>query len=215
MNKTTMTRILDVMDSLFPDAQCELNYSNELELLVAVMLSAQTTDASVNRLTQSLFKKYKCADDYANASIEELEGDLRTIGLYRNKAKNIKAMASILCDLYDGKVPANHDILTTLPGVGRKTANVVMSEGFKVPFIAVDTHVERVSKRLKIAYKKDSVLEVEKKLMKYIPKDRWIKTHHQFIFFGRYHCKAMNPMCENCPLIDICSEIKRKKYLEK
>lgn len=213
MNKATIDRILNVLDDMFPDAKCELDYSNELELLIAVMLSAQTTDASVNKLTKSLFNKYKTAQDYANASIEELENDLRTIGLYRNKAKNVKTMCQTLIALHDGKVPCNHDLLTALPGVGRKTANVVMSEGFKIPFIAVDTHVERISKRLKIALKKDSVLEVEKKLMKRIPKERWIKTHHQFIFFGRYHCKAMNPNCGECPLIDICSEQKRKKYI--
>ena len=213
MNKVTIDRILNVLDEMFPDAKCELNYTNELELLIAVMLSAQTTDASVNKLTKSLFSKYKNAYDYANAPIEELENDLRTIGLFRNKAKNVKAMCQTLIALYDGTVPCNHDLLTKLPGVGRKTANVVMSEGFKIPFIAVDTHVERISKRLKIALKKDSVLEVEKKLMKRIPKERWIKTHHQLIFFGRYHCKAMNPNCKECPLIDICSEQKRKKYL--
>ena len=214
MNKATIDRILCVLDDMFPDAKCELNYTNELELLIAVMLSAQTTDASVNKLTKSLFNKYKNAYDYANAPIEELENDLRTIGLFRNKAKNVKAMCQTLITLYDGEVPCNHDLLTKLPGVGRKTANVVMSEGFKVPFIAVDTHVERISKRLKIALKKDSVLEVEKKLMKRIPKERWIKTHHQLIFFGRYHCKAMNPNCKECPLIDICSEQKRKKHLD-
>ena len=213
MNKATIERILGVLDDMFPDAKCELNYTNKLELLIAVMLSAQTTDASVNKLTKTLFQKYKNAYDYANAPIEELETDLRTIGLYRNKAKNVKAMCQTLISLHDGEVPCSHDLLTNLPGVGRKTANVVMSEGFKVPFIAVDTHVERISKRLKIALKKDSVLEVEKKLMKRIPKERWIKTHHQLIFFGRYHCKAMNPDCEHCPLIDICSEPKRKKYL--
>ena len=213
MNKATIERILGVLDEMFPDAKCELDYTNELELLIAVMLSAQTTDVSVNKLTKTLFQKYKNAYDYANAELAELENDLRTIGLYRNKAKNVKAMCQSLIALHDGSVPCNHDQLTALPGVGRKTANVVMSEGFKVPFIAVDTHVERISKRLKIALKKDSVLEVEKKLMKRIPKERWIKTHHQLIFFGRYHCKAMNPNCKECTLIDICSEQKRKKYL--
>lgn len=207
-------RILNEFDNLFPDAKCELNYSNELELLIAVMLSAQTTDASVNRLTQTLFQKYQSVEDYANASLSQLENDIRTIGLYRNKAKNVKAMAQKLIDDFDGQVPCDHEALQTLPGVGRKTANVVISEGFKVPAIAVDTHVERISKRLGIAQKKDSVLVVEKKLMKKIPKERWIKTHHQMIFFGRYHCKSMNPQCQNCHLIDICKEPKRKHYLE-
>ena len=122
-------------------------------------------------------------------------------------------MAQHLITEFDGKVPCDYEALLTLPGVGRKTANVVISEGFKVPAIAVDTHVERISKRLGFALKKDLVLTVEKKLMKAVPKERWIKTHHQMIFFGRYHCKAMNPMCQNCHLIDICKESKRKKYL--
>lgn len=213
MNKERMGRILDEFDRMFPDAKCELEHSNELELLIAVMLSAQTTDASVNKLTKTLFQKYKTVEDYANASLEQLESDLKTIGLYRNKAKNVKAMAEKLMSDFQGKVPCDHEALQTLPGVGRKTANVVVSEGFHVPAIAVDTHVERISKRLGIALKKDSVLTVEKKLMKAVPKERWIKTHHQMIFFGRYHCKSLNPQCQNCALIDICKEIKRKKYM--
>lgn len=203
--------VLNEFDRLFPHAQCELNYGNELELLIAVMLSAQTTDASVNKLTKTLFQKYQSVEDYANAPIEQLEKDLRTIGLYRNKAKNVKAMAQQLIVRFHGQVPCDHEALQSLPGVGRKTANVVVSEGFKVPAIAVDTHVERVSKRLGLAKKEDSVLEVEKKLMKRIPKERWIKTHHQMIFFGRYHCKSMNPQCQNCQLISICKEPKRLK----
>ena len=213
MNKEKVTRILNEFDRMFPDAACELVHDNELELLIAVMLSAQTTDASVNKLTKTLFQKYHTVEDYAHAPIEQLENDLRSIGLYRNKAKNIKAMAQKLLSDFDGKVPCNHETLQTLPGVGRKTANVVISEGFKVPAIAVDTHVERISKRLGLAFKKDTVLIVEKKLQKAIPQERWIKTHHQMIFFGRYHCKAVNPDCQHCSLIDICKEPKRKKYL--
>ena len=165
MNKEKVKRILDAFDDMYPDAQCELVHHNELELLIAVMLSAQTTDASVNKLTQSLFQKYRCVEDYANAPLSQLEADLRTIGLYRNKAKNVKAMAQKLIDDFDGQVPCDHDALQTLPGVGRKTANVVISEGFKVPAIAVDTHVERISKRLGFAFKKDSVLTVETSLL--------------------------------------------------
>jgi len=213
MENERITRILNELDRMYPDARCELEHSNVLELLIAVMLSAQTTDASVNKLTESLFQKYKTVEDYANAPLSQLENDLRTIGLYRNKAKNVKAMAQVLIDSYKGEVPCNHDALQTLPGVGRKTANVVISEGFQVPAIAVDTHVERISKRLKLAYQNDSVWEVEKKLMRKVPKERWIKTHHQLIFFGRYHCKAINPDCQNCRLIDICREPKRKRYL--
>ena len=210
MIKTKQDRILNTFDEMFPDARCVLNHSNNLELLVAVMLSAQTTDESVNKLTSHLFQKYKTVDDYANASLSELESDLHSIGLYRNKAKNIKAMAVALQTRFNGVVPASHDALISLPGVGRKTANVVMAEGFGYPAIAVDTHVERISKRLGFAKPDDTVLTVEKKLMKTIPKNRWIKTHHQMIFFGRYHCKAMSPHCKECPLADICKEKNKK-----
>lgn len=210
MIKTKQDRILNTFDEMFPDARCVLNHSNNLELLVAVMLSAQTTDESVNKLTSHLFQKYKTVDDYANASLPELESDLHSIGLYRNKAKNIKAMAVALQARFNGVVPASHDALISLPGVGRKTANVVMAEGFGYPAIAVDTHVERISKRLGFAKPEDTVLTVEKKLMKTIPKNRWIKTHHQMIFFGRYHCNAMSPHCKECPLVDICKEKNKK-----
>lgn len=210
MIKTKQDRILNTFDEMFPDARCVLNHSNNLELLVAVMLSAQTTDESVNKLTSHLFQKYKTVEDYANASLSELESDLHSIGLYRNKAKNIKAMAQALQTRFNGVVPASHDALISLPGVGRKTANVVMAEGFGYPAIAVDTHVERISKRLGFAKPDDTVLTVEKKLMKTIPKNRWIKTHHQMIFFGRYHCKAMSPHCKECPLVDICKEKNKK-----
>ena len=209
MIKTKQDRILNTFDEMFPDARCVLNHSNNLELLVAVMLSAQTTDESVNKHTSHLFQKYKTVDDYANASLPELESDLHSIGLYRNKAKNIKAMAVALQARFNGVVPASHDALISLPGVGRKTANVVMAEGFGYPAIAVDTHVERISKRLGFAKPEDTVLTVEKKLMKTIPKNRWIKTH-QMIFFGRYHCKAMSPHCKECPLVDICKEKNKK-----
>ena len=210
MIKTKQDRILNTFDEMFPDARCVLNHSNNLELLVAVMLSAQTTDESVNKLTSHLFQKYKTVDDYANASLSELESDLHSIGLYRNKAKNIKAMAVALQARFNGVVPASHDALISLPGVGRKTVNVVMAEGFGYPAIAVDTHVERISKRLGFAKPDDTVLTVEKKLMKTIPKNRWIKTHHQMIFFGRYHCKAMSPHCKECPLVDLCKEKNKK-----
>ncbi len=210
MIKEKQDRILREFDRLFPNAHCELHYTNPLELLIAVMLSAQTTDASVNRLTPALFAKYHNASDFANADLKELEADLHSIGLFRNKAKNVKAMASQLVELYDGQVPESFDLLQTLPGVGRKTANVVMSEAFQYPSIAVDTHVERISKRLGFAKRDDSVLTVEKKLMKTLPKDRWIKTHHQMIFFGRYQCKAMSPLCKDCHIVDLCKEKNKK-----
>lgn len=204
-------RVLNVIDEMFPDAKCELKHENPWQLLIAVMMSAQTTDKSVNAITEHLFQKYQSVDDFANADLKELENDIRKIGLYRNKAKNIIGICQALIRDFNGEVPKTHKELETLPGVGRKTANVVLSVAFEQPALAVDTHVERVSKRLKLAKKDDSVLEVEKKLCKAIPRQRWIKTHHQLIFFGRYFCKATSPMCMECPLFDICNEPIRLK----
>lgn len=204
-------RVLNVIDEMFPDAKCELKHENPWQLLIAVMMSAQTTDKSVNAITEHLFQKYQSVDDFANADLKELENDIRKIGLYRNKAKNIISICQALIRDFNGEVPKTHKELETLPGVGRKTANVVLSVAFEQPALAVDTHVERVSKRLKLAKKDDTVLEVEKKLCKAIPRQRWIKTHHQLIFFGRYFCKATSPMCLECPLFDICSDPIRLK----
>ncbi|NMI07113.1 endonuclease III [Paenibacillus sp. SZ31] len=210
MNAATVRHILETMEAMFPDAHCELNHSNAFELTVAVLLSAQCTDETVNKVTADLFQKYRSPADYLVVPLEELEQDIRRIGLYRNKAKHIQNMCRILIEQYGGDVPQEHDQLVTLPGVGRKTANVVVSNAFGVPAIAVDTHVERVSKRLALAGWDDSVLEVEKKLMKRVPRDEWTLTHHRFIFFGRYHCKAQNPACHICPLLDICREGKKR-----
>ena len=196
--------ILDVLYEMYPNAECELNHTNSLELLIAVMLSAQTTDKSVNILTKNLFSKYKTPQDYINVELCELEEDLKRIGLYKNKAKNLQNMCILLVDHFNSKVPSSQAELESLPGVGRKTANVVLSVWFNVPRIAVDTHVERVSKRLKLAYNNDTVLQVEEKLMRKIPKDKWSDTHHKFIFFGRYHCTARNPKCNQCKLRHIC-----------
>jgi len=195
---------------MFPDAHCELNHSNPFELVIAVALSAQCTDALVNKVTKNLFQKYNTPEDYLAVSLEELQNDIRSIGLFRNKAKNIQKLCQILIDEYDGIVPNDRDELTKLPGVGRKTANVVVSVAYGVPAIAVDTHVERVSKRLAFCRWKDSVLEVEKTLMRKIPREEWSVTHHRLIFFGRYHCKAQNPQCEICPLLDLCREGKKR-----
>lgn len=204
--------ILKEIDHMFPDAKCELVHHNALELLIAVVMSAQTTDQSVNKITKKLFGKYKTVQDYANADLNELENDIRQIGLYRNKAKNIKGLANALLENFNGEVPNTKKQLETLPGVGRKTANVVVSVAFGQPALAVDTHVERVSKRLKLAKKDDSVQNVEKKLCRIIPKELWTKTHHQLIFFGRYFCKATSPSCKDCPLFDLCIDpIKLKK----
>jgi endonuclease-3 len=210
MNRQQLRHVLDTMKDMFPDAHCELNSSNPFELTIAVLLSAQCTDETVNKVTASLFQKYKTPEDYLSVPISELEQDIRRIGLYRNKAKNIQKLCEMIIEKYDGQVPERHDQLVELPGVGRKTANVVVSNAFGVPAIAVDTHVERVSKRLGIANWKDSVLEVEKKLTKKVPEEEWTLTHHRFIFFGRYHCKAQAPKCEICPLVDTCREGKKR-----
>jgi endonuclease III len=198
------------MGEMYPDAHCELNHSNPFELVIAVALSAQCTDALVNKVTKDLFQKYKKPEDYLSVSIEELQNDIRSIGLYRNKAKNIQSLCRLVIEEYNGEIPRDRDELTKLPGVGRKTANVVVSVAYNIPAIAVDTHVERVSKRLGICRWKDSVLEVEKTLMKKVPKDEWSVTHHRLIFFGRYHCKAQNPQCPSCPLLELCREGKKR-----
>ncbi|SIQ44455.1 DNA-(apurinic or apyrimidinic site) lyase /endonuclease III [Paenibacillus sp. RU4T] len=205
-----MRRILDTMAEMFPDAHCELNHANPFELTIAVLLSAQCTDETVNRVTADLFQKYRVPEDYLAVDLEELQQDIRRIGLFRNKAANIQKLCRILLDRYGGEIPERHDQLTELPGVGRKTANVVVSNAFGVPAIAVDTHVERVSKRLGLAKQEDSVLEVEKKLMRKVPREEWTLTHHRFIFFGRYHCKAQQPKCDICPLLDMCKEGQRR-----
>jgi endonuclease-3 len=199
-----VNEILSVLEEMFPNAECELNHTNSFELIVAVALSAQTTDKSVNSITKGLFEKYKGPQDFIDADIEEIEQDLRRIGLYKNKARNLKNMSELLVKNFNGIVPSSQIELESLPGVGRKTANVVLSVWFNVPRIAVDTHVERVSKRLKLAYNNDSVRQVEEKLMRKIPKNKWSDTHHKMIFFGRYHCTARNPKCDGCKLKKIC-----------
>jgi endonuclease III len=208
--KERMQRILEATYAMFPDAHCELRHSNPFELTIAVLLSAQCTDETVNKVTESLFQKYKQPEDYLAVPLEELEQDIRRIGLFRSKASNIQKLCQIVIDKYNGEVPREHAQLTELPGVGRKTANVVVSNAFGVPAIAVDTHVERVSKRLGVAKEDDSVLEVEKKLMKLVPREMWTQTHHTLIFFGRYHCKAQQPKCDICPLLAICKEGARR-----
>lgn len=210
LTKSQILYAVDEMEKMFPNAHCELNHENPFELVIAVSLSAQCTDALVNKVTANLFQKYKTPNDYLAVSLEELQNDIKSIGLFRNKAKNIQKMCHTILTEFNGEVPKNRENLMKLAGVGRKTANVVMSVAFGEPAIAVDTHVERVSKRLAIARWKDSVLEVEETLMKKIPKDRWTKTHHQLIFFGRYHCKAQNPNCLECPLLSICREGKKR-----
>ncbi|MRD35521.1 endonuclease III [Bacillus cereus] len=210
LNKTQIRYCLDTMADMYPEAHCELIHDNPFELVIAVALSAQCTDVLVNKVTRNLFQKYKTPEDYLSVSLEELQQDIRSIGLYRNKAKNIQKLCRMLLDDYNGEVPSDRDELTKLPGVGRKTANVVVSVAFGIPAIAVDTHVERVSKRLAMCRWKDSVLEVEKTLMKKVPMDEWGVTHHRMIFFGRYHCKAQRPQCEECRLLEVCREGKKR-----
>lgn len=206
LNKEQIRYCLDVMAEMFPDAKAELNYENPFELLIAVVLSAQATDIHVNKVTEKLFKKYKTPSDYISVPLEELQDDIRSIGLFRNKAKNIQKLCHTLIEKFDGQVPKTQKELESLAGVGRKTANVVTSVAFGIPAIAVDTHVERVSKRLGISRWKDSPLEVERTLMKKVPVDEWSITHHRMIFFGRYHCKARSPNCEECDLLKLCRE---------
>lgn len=198
--------LIDVIAEMFPDAEAELNYTNPFELTIAVLLSAQTTDVGVNRVTKGLFERFKAPEDYLAVDVEVIESYIKTIGLYRNKAKNIQKLCRDLINKFDGEIPNNYDDLISLAGVGRKTANVVLSVAFDTPRIAVDTHVERISKRLGIARYKDSPLEVEETLMRKIPPERWSKTHHQLIFFGRYHCLARAPKCHECPLLEECRE---------
>lgn len=194
------------LDELFPNPKCELNYNNDYELLIAIVLSAQSTDKRVNTVTPILFSKYNSLKALKKAHLEDLESIIRPVGSFRKKASYIKNIAGILDESYNGVVPTNRDLLVKMPGVGRKTANVFLSEFYNMPYIAVDTHVERVSKRLKLASKNDDPLKIEKKLEKYFEKDTWARRHLQLVLFGRYFCKAIKPMCSSCKLKDICIE---------
>lgn len=209
-----MNEILNYLDELYPNAYCELNYNKDYELLIAIVLSAQTTDKRVNKVTPILFNKYKDLKSLSQANLTDIENIIKEIGTFKKKSIFIKEIAKSLVENYNGIVPNNREYLETLPGVGRKTTNVFLAEYYKVPSIAVDTHVERISKRLKIAKQLSSVKEVELTLMKKIPKERWIKTHHQLIFFGRYHCKALKPECTTCKLQEKCKYYKEHNKLK-
>lgn len=198
------------LDELIPNPRCELNYTKDYELLLAVMLSAQTTDVRVNSVTEILFQKYPTLEAFANADIEDIIRIIRPIGTYSKKAKNVIEISKKLLEV-GGVVPNGRAYLEQLPGVGRKTANVVLSNIYDVPCIAVDTHVERVSKRLGFAREKDNVLTVEKKLTKLIPPEKLNKMHHQILLFGRYYCKARNPLCDTCKLKEQCKYYKKNK----
>lgn len=197
--------LIEELDKLFPDARCELNYTKDYELLIATVLSAQCTDKRVNSVTKVLFDKYSL-QDLADINLPEIEGIIRPCGSYTKKAYYIKTIATRLIEDYKGTVPNNREYLESLPGVGRKTCNVVLSNLYNVPAIAVDTHVARVSKRLGFAKKTDDVLTIEKKLMKKIPRENWSRVHHQLVLFGRYKCKALKPDCRDCPYITYCKE---------
>lgn len=206
MIKAKQARIIAYFDELFPDAKGELEYTKDYELLIAVILSAQATDKSVNAVTRHFFVRYPSLEAMSELSISELENEFKTIGLFKSKAANIKKTMAILLNDYQGRVPQDKAQLMALPGVGIKTSNVVRAELFNIPEIAVDTHVNRVSKRLGFAKQSDSLDQVEAKLRRTLPQTRYIKTHHQMIFFGRYFCKAKNPRCRECQLVDICKE---------
>ena len=198
--------IVDQIEEIFPNAQCELYYNTPFQLLVAVVLSAQTTDAGVNRVTPHLFAEFPTAAKMAQASIEQIEAHIHTIGFYRTKSKNLILLAQKLVEDFDEVVPHTYKELMSLAGVGRKTANVVRSVIFDIPSFAVDTHVNRVSKRLGLAKPDDSVEKVEEKLKRKIDRSRWNQAHHDFIFFGRYFCTARNPKCEQCPFASFCKK---------
>ena len=196
--------IIDYLDSLFPNPKCELNYKNDYELVLSVMLSAQTTDKGVNKVTKELYKKYDSLEKLNQLSINELEKYIRSIGFYKVKSLNFKKIVERLIE--KGYVPNDREYLESLPGVGRKTASVVLSHLFNEPAFAVDTHVHRVSKRLNISKEKDDVLVTEKKLKKFFNKDEWNRVNSQLVLFGRYYCTSKNPKCDNCKLKSICKK---------
>ena len=211
MKKRTK-EILEILKETYPDAKCELNYNSPFQLLVATILSAQTTDKKVNEVTETLFKDYPDLDSFLTLTNEELEKRIKQIGLYRNKAKNLVLMCRQLKENFNGEVPKTMEEIMSLAGAGRKTANVVLSNAFGVPSIAVDTHVFRVSNRLALA-NSNNVLEVEKQLQKELPKNEWSLTHHLLIFHGRRCCTSQRPKCFECPLNHICKWEDKKKYI--
>ena len=201
---TNKELILSYLDEKYPNAYCELKYTKDYELLIAVMLSAQTTDKSVNEATAILFKKYPTCEDLAKANLYDVQRIISHLGMYQVKAKNVIKIAQRLVEDYGGHVPNDAEALLSLPGVGNKTKNCVLAELYNEPLLAVDTHMQRFAKRMGIANEKDSVEVIEAKYLKFIPKERIVKTNHQIIWFGRYFCKAISPDCEHCKLREIC-----------
>lgn len=203
--------LIENLNKLYPEAICELNYNKDYELLIATVLSAQCTDKRVNEVTKILFAKYNNLSSLSNAQLKDIESIIRPCGSFTKKAYYIKTIAQKLTEDYNGVVPNNREYLESLPGVGRKTCNVVLSNLYNVPAIAVDTHVARVSVRLGFAKKEDNVLTIEQKLMKKLPKNSWSKVHHQLVLFGRYKCKALKPECDECPFQEFCKYYKIKR----
>ena len=203
------SELLNKLDIMIPNPRCELNYTKDYELLIATVLSAQCTDKRVNEVTKVLFSKYDI-NTLSETNLRDIEKIIMPVGTFTRKAKYISEIAKKLVNDYNGKVPNDRKYLESLPGVGRKTCNVVLSNLYNIPAIAVDTHVERVSKRLGLVRNKDNVLIVEKKLMKYLPKDKWSRTHHQLVLFGRYICKSIKPDCDMCILKENCKYYKKK-----
>lgn len=199
-----INKIIDYLDYLFPNPKCELEYSKDYELLLAIVMSAQTTDKRVNMVNRVLFGKYDSLEKLSKADIKDIESIIRPIGTYKKKAIFIKEIVNRLISDNIKIIPNDGEYLSSLPGVGRKTINVFLSVIYNEPLVAVDTHVNRVSKRLDLADEDDNVLEVENKLTNLFPKDRLGKIHHQLVFFGRYKCKSINPLCDDCKLKDIC-----------
>ena len=204
-----MNDICNYLDYLFPTPKCELIYHNDYELLISIVLSAQSTDKRVNMVTPILFSKYPSLKALKQAKLSDLESIIRPVGSFHKKAIYVHDIAKILDEEYNALVPVDRDILMKFPGVGRKTINVFFSEFYNIPAFAVDTHVERISKRLRLCYLKDDVLTIEKKLMKKFPKEKWARLHLQFVLFGRYYCKAIKPECRDCKLKSICREKKK------
>lgn len=205
-----VNKILDILEKTYPDARCELNYTTPFELLIATILSAQCTDVRVNIVTAEMFKRYNTPYQFKDLTVDQISEMIKTCGLYKSKSQKIKQTSQRICEIYGGNVPDTLEELITLPGVGRKTANVVLSNAFSQPAMAVDTHVFRVSNRIGIV-NTNTPEKTEFPLMKAIPKNRWSHAHHLLIFHGRRICKARNPECSICPIKDYCDYYKGNK----
>lgn len=210
-HKTKVKKIIGIFDELYPEAKCSLNYKDPIQLLVATQLAAQCTDARVNIVTESLFKKYKNVYDYANADITQFEQEIRSTGFYHNKAKNIINCCKMIIEQFGGQVPSNLDDLLKLPGVGRKTGNLVLGDIYGIPGLVIDTHAKRLSKRMGLTENEDPE-KVEYDLMDIVPKEDWGKFCHQMVYHGRAICKAIKPACDSCKIQTFCNFGKGMKY---